>query len=306
MLLRITLWAMLIGSIIMGYLGYQTGSAMTTFIGMGAIVFLGFVLFFLAKMTLSAGLVFVKVVVIIVLIGGLILLGVRGCGILMTKGQTALQTVSTSLKEKTEQDDNLPIEVSQSPSLFTKVKNFFIGKNNTHPLPVPESRKKKSITADNHKKTVQGTVTRVFNATTFSMGQMRLKLYGIDAPDVNQPCVNKRNEHYACGRMAKKKLEKLLLNKNVMCQLIQPIGANYYAATCKIQGYDIGATMVSVGWAVADRKVSAVYIPYEQQAHQANQGLWSGKFVAPWDFRANASRTATPNSSIGFLKGLLK
>ena len=304
MLLRISLWAMLIGSIIMGYLGYQTGSAMTTFIGMGAMIFLGFLLFFLAKMTLSAGLVFVKIVVIILLIGGLILLGVRGCSILMHKGKEAIQTVSVSLQNQENQGAEIPTQLSEKPSLFIKIKHFFVGSpQKKQVLPPPKSQQKNKLL---HPQTLSGIVSKVISPTVFVINGIRLKLYGIDAPDLNQTCLNKRGETYRCGQKSQKMLEKLTLNKNVTCQLVQSIGKKQYLATCKIQGYDIGATMVSVGWAVADRRTSAVYIPYEQQAHQAHEGLWAGKFVAPWDFRTGSAQSSASQKSGGFLKGLLQ
>ena len=63
-------------------------------------------------------------------------------------------------------------------------------------------------------------------------------------------------------------------------------GKGNYIATCNIGGYDVGAAMTAVGWAVADRRSSAVYIPYEQQARTGQAGLWAGRFVAPWVARA--------------------
>lgn len=307
MLLRITLWAMLIGSVIMGYFGYQTGSAMTTFVGMGAIVFFGFLLFFLAKMTLSAGVVFIKVVIIILLIGAIVLLGIRGCTVLVNKGKAAAHTVSVSVQEKIASQVENPEQIPQSPSVFSKIKDFFIGKDNHRQvLPPPQShqqqQKKRTVTSQ----TLNGTVSDVLSATTFMLNNNYLKLYGVDAPDLQQTCLTKRGETYQCGKTAKKKLEKLILKKNISCQLVTPIGNRQYFATCKIKGYDVGATMVSVGWAIADRRISDVYIPYEQQAHRAHEGLWAGKFVAPWDYRLKAGQKASTTGSVGFLKGLLK
>ena len=309
MWLRITLWAMLLGSIIMGYFGYKTGSAMTTFVGMGAIVFIGFLLFFLAKMTLTAGLVFIKVIVIILLIGGVILLCVRGCTLVWQKSQSAVQTTTEAFHEVKEKSFGIPGKLdTTSSSWWGKIKGVF-GGNSTPtqalaPSKITNASQKEEIISP-EPQIMTGTVSKVLSGTMFMMNKMTLKLYGIDAPDMSQTCLTKRSEKYPCGRTAKKKLEKLLLNKPISCQLIAPYAPSKFYAVCEIQGYDVGATMVSVGWAVADRKVSDVYIPYENQARKKDEGLWSGKFVAPWEYRQNNAGTVQIEKG-GFLKGLFK
>ena len=311
MLLRITLWAMLLGSIIMGYFGYQSGSTLTTFVGMAAIVFILFLLFFLAKMTLAAGLTFVKVVVIILLVGGVILLCVRGCAIVWQKGQNAVHTTTEAFQSVQEKSLAIPGKLqTSSSSWWSKVKEVLGVSSSTSTEMLPPSKISTETNQDNEKSTqpqiLTGTVSKVLSATTFVMNGITLKLYAIDAPDLSQTCLTKRSETYKCGKQAKKKLEKLLLNKNISCQLLFPFATSKYYTVCEIQGYDVGATMVSVGWAVADRKVSDVYIPYENQARQQDAGLWSGKFVAPWEYRQNKMGVIKTNEQTGFLKGLLK
>ena len=310
MWLRITLWAMLLGSIIMGYFGYKTGSTMTTFVGMGAIVFIGFLLFFLAKMTLTAGLVFAKVIAIILLIGGVILLCVRGCTILWQKGQNAVHTTTEAFQEAKEKSLVIPGKIDTSSSWWNKVKNVFGGQNSSvqplAPSKIKAEKTSKEIQEAQKPQIVVGMPSKVLSGTTFVMNGMTLKLYGVDAPDMSQTCLTKRSESYKCGKNAKKKLEKLLLNKQISCQLIFPYATSKYYTICEIQGYDVGSTMVSVGWAVADRNVSDVYIPYENQARKKNEGLWSGKFVAPWEYRRNKMGQDKINEKNGFFKGLFK
>ncbi|MBR5129909.1 MAG: thermonuclease family protein [Alphaproteobacteria bacterium] len=307
MLLRITLWAMLLGSIIIGYFGYQTGSTVTTIVGMLAIIFILFLLFFLAKMTLAAGLTLVKVVVIILLIGGLVLLCIRGCTILLNKGETAVSTTTEAFSNVKEQTFAIPGKLHDTPSWWSKAKSMF-GFSQSDQMLEPSTIKPETLVNEpqsSQPQVLTGTVSKILSGTTFIMNGLKLKLYAIDAPDMPQKCLNKRSETYACGRTSKKKLEKLLLKKNISCQLVKPYTDLVYYTICEIQGYDVGATMVSVGWAVADRKVSNVYVPYEQQARQKNEGLWNGKFIAPWEYRQSNLPLSTPSKS-GFFKGLLK
>lgn len=296
MLLRITLWALLIGSVIMGYLGYQTGSTTTTIVGMAAMVFIAFLLFFLIKMSLQAGLIFVKVVVIVLLIGGVVLLGIKGCSLLWNKGSQAAHKAA-------EQSVQIPGKI-QTPSFFSNIKSFFTGKKQPDVIPMNKTREDNVQTQKPLNK-ISGKVTGILSGRTFQMGNMDIKLYGIDAPALTQTCLNLRGESYSCGHTSKQKLSKLLLNKTVECQLVAKIGPNDYTATCVIKGYDVGASMISIGWAVADRRVTMVYVPYETQARKQHQGLWAGKFVAPWDFRAQMAHQSR-NGKKSFFDGFLK
>ena len=43
--------------------------------------------------------------------------------------------------------------------------------------------------------------------------------------------------------------------------------------------------MVASGWAFADKSQSGDYAPHEETAQAAQEGVWSGEFIAPWDWR---------------------
>ena len=122
------------------------------------------------------------------------------------------------------------------------------------------------------------------------MGPHFVKLYGIDAPDPAQSCLDKRGATYKCGRKSKKMLERLILGKTISCQVAGGDYSGNYIATCKTRGVDVGASLLTAGWAVADRATTGVYTPYEDDAHRKKMGLWAGKFVAPWTARAKRAR----------------
>ena len=48
---------------------------------------------------------------------------------------------------------------------------------------------------------------------------------------------------------------------------------------------DMGAWMVSQGWAVAYRRFSKKYIKLEEEAKIKNRGVWDGEFLMPWKWR---------------------
>lgn len=137
------------------------------------------------------------------------------------------------------------------------------------------------------KDSLVGVVTGVRSGYLFKVGSSFMKLYAIDGPDPKQTCRDSRDQKYPCGLMSKEALERLILGKQVVCSPVGSDGAHNYIATCRVDKEDVGAAMVLSGWALADRAVSEVYIPYEKEANLANKGLWEGKFVAPWDWRKN-------------------
>lgn len=299
MWLRITLWAMLLGSLVMGYFGFQTGSATTTVVGMGLIIFLGFFLFFLAKMSLSAGLVFVKIVVILVLIGAFVLLCMRGCQMMMDKGRQGAHALEERSRMIT---SNL-----NETSFMDKVKSYFDfskkggGQGGVIPPSDATTTIEQSTAPIPDPIEIKGNVQNVLSGSVFKIKGVFVKLYGIAAPVPNQTCLDKRSAEYNCGHSAQLKLQKLLAGKVLICVPVTQYSPTKMVATCSYNGYDIGASMVSVGWALADRRVTQAYVPYEKEARSKSLGLWAGKFVAPWEYERPVSVKAPQK---GFFEGL--
>ncbi len=46
--------------------------------------------------------------------------------------------------------------------------------------------------------------------------------------------------------------------------------------------------MAYTGWALAARQISERYVVFEARAQAAGRGLWKGRFVSPWAWRARA------------------
>ena len=56
-------------------------------------------------------------------------------------------------------------------------------------------------------------------------------------------------------------------------------------AVCYHQDEDLNGWMVATGWAVAYRRYSNDYVDLEGEARAAKRGIWSSRFVMPWDWR---------------------
>ena len=106
--------------------------------------------------------------------------------------------------------------------------------------------------------------------------QVKVRLFGIDAPELKQP-------H---GKKSKQFLSNLIAGKNVE---VDENGKDRYKrtiGTIYLDGADINAQMVENGYAWAYRKFSKKYTPQESQAKKQRLGLWRDKEpIPPWEWR---------------------
>lgn len=135
---------------------------------------------------------------------------------------------------------------------------------------------------------VYGSV-QVVSADTLLMRNHYIHLYGIDGPEVNQTCANSRGRAYACGKEAARWLQGWILDNEIECRVLKQDSKNNVVATCAYGQYDIGAALVSAGWAVT-LPGNSIYQPYELQAQKAQRGMWQGQFYKPWDWREIQSK----------------
>lgn len=131
---------------------------------------------------------------------------------------------------------------------------------------------------------------RVINGDTLEIQGSYFKLYGIDAPEANQTCADRQGRSYNCGRDAAMWLKNWITTNELECRVMQRDAKGNMVGTCALGQYDLGAALVNAGWAVAYRKYTDVYAPYEQQAQINKRGLWQGTFYMPWDWRVMQSK----------------
>ena len=125
----------------------------------------------------------------------------------------------------------------------------------------------------------------VISGSNLRIGGETVQLYGIDAPDMEQVCWTRFGNIYSCGKLAKEEMQKLVGGKSVSCEN-KGKRSGKIVATCYVDGEDLAGVMVHYGWAVADRAVTNTYVEEEKSAHDKKLGLWSGRFQAPWVWRA--------------------
>ena len=125
---------------------------------------------------------------------------------------------------------------------------------------------------------------RVIDGDSLEIGEARIRLFGIDAPERGQGC-HAGGELWICGRLARVRLEERISGRAIVCEEKDRDRYGRIVAVCRAGGEDLNAWMVSEGWALAYRRYSEAYVDEEARAKAAQQGIWRGDFVPPWDWR---------------------
>jgi endonuclease YncB( thermonuclease family) len=149
---------------------------------------------------------------------------------------------------------------------------------------------------------------KVREGDTVVIGTNRIRLGGIDAPSVDQLCLNSQGERWTCGVAARDELIKHADNKSWTCHAGQNSDRRgRLVARCEVDGEDIQKWMVRNGWALAYVRFSHDYDEDEKAAREAKAGMWQGAFIAPWDWRIRNKKTTIlgatkpPESAIAIL-----
>jgi endonuclease YncB( thermonuclease family) len=125
----------------------------------------------------------------------------------------------------------------------------------------------------------------VIDGDTIDISGTRIRLLGIDAPESAQSCTDGNKRSWLCGQAATRELKALIAGRQLACE---PSGLDRYRrvlAVCALpDGTDVNAWMVRQGWALA-YGYSTPYRSEEAEAQAAKRGIWTGTFMAPWEWR---------------------
>ena len=135
-------------------------------------------------------------------------------------------------------------------------------------------------------------IPRIVDGDTVEIGQVKMRLSGIDAPETDQICLDAKGERWACGIAAR---DELIMHSNGQAWECTTTDTDQYSrslASCFIEGEDVSKRMVRSGWALSFVRYSHAYDADEIAARGNRVGLWSGSFIAPWDWR-HRNKTTT-------------
>ena len=127
---------------------------------------------------------------------------------------------------------------------------------------------------------------KVIDGDTIHIGNNKIRLHGIDAPEQKQTCTIEGNE-WNCGLDAMIFLSNLINKKSVSCKINDIDRYKRFVAICFIDNININQVMIISGWAIAYRYYSKDFIKDEEIAKKNKLGIWRGDFEEPYIYRKN-------------------
>ncbi|TCU78665.1 endonuclease YncB(thermonuclease family) [Bradyrhizobium sp. R2.2-H] len=128
------------------------------------------------------------------------------------------------------------------------------------------------------------------DGNSIQLGDVTYRLDGVDAPELDQVCIDDHADAWTCGIEARDQLTKLIKGRVVRCDDVGPEKSfgKRHRAICTAEGdkSTLNEQLVRLGFAVAREPIKANVKPAAAEAKTAAAGIWKGCFVAPQDFRA--------------------
>lgn len=134
-------------------------------------------------------------------------------------------------------------------------------------------------------------VARVSDGDSVRVQNQRVRLIGIDAPELNQNC-RRDDEEWACGRAARSALQTKIADEAITCVGERLDQYRRLLAVCYLGREDLNAWLVREGWAVSYND----YVIDEVLAKRDRRGIWASEFEPPHRWRA--TRGATESSTL--------
>lgn len=133
---------------------------------------------------------------------------------------------------------------------------------------------------------------RVIDGDTLEVAGTRVRLLGIDAPELSQRCDGPR-ETWPCGQWSRRQLNDLVRGRDLICTGTGEDRFGRRLVRCEAAGQDLARAMVEAGAALAYRRYSLEYLDAEARARAIGVGLWqwnAAAMIAPQDHRAAQRR----------------
>ena len=144
---------------------------------------------------------------------------------------------------------------------------------------------------------------RVIDADTIDVGGERVRLYGIDAPEMDQTCLTEQGVAFQCGVWARDKVAARFGFRMARCTVQDVDQYQRSVATCDVGGADMGRVLVQEGWAFAYRKFAMDYDLDEKGAAIRDAGLHALRVQSPAQFRVARVAGRVPVDPACVIKG---
>ena len=134
-------------------------------------------------------------------------------------------------------------------------------------------------------------VPHIHDGDTVEIRGVKVRITGIDAPEMDQRCLDAKGKLSECGIEVRNQLTKKAAGRQWTCRVSGKDRYGRSLASCHIDGEDIARWMVRSGLALSFKRYSHEYDAEETAAIEARAGLWGGAFIAPWDWRSRNTST---------------
>ena len=131
---------------------------------------------------------------------------------------------------------------------------------------------------------------------TLTINGITYRLDGIDAPELDQNCIDEVGEVYPCGQLAHKVIQQFIAERPIHCDDLgpDPKYPQRRIGHCTTDGVDLHHWLVKEGWAINfEPYARGRFKDDEREAREARLGIWKGCFVNPQDFRRWNKHTAS-------------
>jgi endonuclease YncB( thermonuclease family) len=135
----------------------------------------------------------------------------------------------------------------------------------------------------------------VADGDTFTIDHVRIRLWGVDAPELHQSCTQPDGRSWACGVQAREALKRLLAGQTVRCEPQYQDRNGRPVSKCSVAGKDLAGRLVASGWALDFPRYSrGAYQSAERTARSRRAGVWQGSVAPPWEWRAGQKDVGSP------------
>ncbi|MEL6452714.1 MAG: thermonuclease family protein [Pseudomonadota bacterium] len=133
-------------------------------------------------------------------------------------------------------------------------------------------------------------LVRVVDAETLDVGDVRVRLHAIDAPERDQTCTTEHGVVFGCGAWVSAQVRTRFEGRYATCRRVDTDRYGRMVATCAVDGADMGEVLVSEGWAFAFRRYGLDYDLAEKAAYVASRGLHGFRVQNPAQFRKTRAK----------------
>ncbi len=138
---------------------------------------------------------------------------------------------------------------------------------------------------------------RIIDGDTIAIGDARIRLEGIDAPELGQTCQRPELDVWDCGAAAARELSELIEGRHVQCESTGNDKYGRMLGICHVGPLELNAELVRRGLAWAFVRYSRRLVSVEAEARALKRGVWQTHNEPPWAYRASRwsySESAAP------------